>query len=221
MGLENMGKDIVVLCLLAGSVLSAGCGKGGTVVSSCKAETPVSLDSLERRNIALRDTGGADTYYVDGCVRGYAMPMLADSTPFTLSNYSFVRVAPNKSYEMCRYGGDTVLEISNSGCGYFSFSFGWSYNGISPETADSILACRAVADTRDAARWCGVMTGGIASAADTLERHIREGGLKAAAGRTFDFMPANGGFRYVVSVDSVRRFSDAACVKVSFDIGPL
>lgn len=61
MGLENMGKDIVVLCLLAGSVLSAGCGKGGTVVSSCKAETPVSLDSLERRNIALRDTGGTDT----------------------------------------------------------------------------------------------------------------------------------------------------------------
>ena len=60
MGLENMGKDIVVLCLLAGGVLSAGCGKGGTVVSSCKAETPVSLDSLERRNIALRDTGGAE-----------------------------------------------------------------------------------------------------------------------------------------------------------------
>ena len=78
MGLENMGKDIVVLCLLAGSVLSAGCEKGGTVVSSCKAETPVNLDSLERRNIALRDTGGTDTYYTDGCVRGYAMPMLAD-----------------------------------------------------------------------------------------------------------------------------------------------
>ena len=32
MGLENMGKDIVVLCLLAGSVLSAGCEKGGCII---------------------------------------------------------------------------------------------------------------------------------------------------------------------------------------------
>ena len=131
---------------MAGSVLSAGCGKGGTVVSSCKAETPVSLDSLERRNIALRDTGGADTYYVDGCVRGYAMPMLADSTPFTLSNYSFVRVSPNKSYECA---GTVAIpcwkyRIRVAGISVF---VRMGYNGISPETADSILACRAVADT--------------------------------------------------------------------------
>lgn len=218
-----MGKDVVILFLLAGSVLSAGCGKGGTVVSSHKAETPVtvSLDSLERRNIALRDTGGADTYHTDGCVRGEAMPMLADSTPFTLSNYSFVRVTPNKSYEMCRYGDDAVLEISNSGCEYFSFSFGWSYNGISPGIADSAVVSRAIADTGEAARWCGAFADEIVSAADTLAAYLKRDGLAFVSGRKLDFMPENGGFRHVVSVDSAARFSDAACVKVSFDIGPL
>lgn len=214
-----MSKKTIVLFFLAVIGLAVACGKGRTAGSV--AMEAVSLDSLERRNVSLRPVVEPGDYDADGCVRGQAMPMLTDSTPFIMSNYSFVRTAPAVSYEMCRYADNTVLEISNSGCEYFSFSFGWSYNGVSPDIADSAVVSRSIADTRDAGRWCGAFADEIVSAADTLERHIREVGLKAAAGRMFDFMPANGGFRYVVSVDSVRRFSDAACVRIAFSFGPL
>lgn len=214
-----MSKKTIVLFFLAVIGLAAVCGKGRTAGSV--AMEAVSLDSLERRNVSLRPVVEPGDYDADGCVRGQAMPMLTDSTPFIMRNYSFVRTAPAVSYEMCRYDDNTVLEISNSGCEYFSFSFGWSYNGVSPDIADSAVVSRSIADTRDAGRWCGAFADDIAAGADALAGYAAGKDLTGITGEKLDFFPPNGDFRYTVSVDSVRRFSDVACVRIAFSFGPL
>ena len=65
------------------------------------------------------------------------------------------------------------------------------------------------------------MTGGIASAADTLERHIREGGTEGGRRKDVRFYARKRRVPLCCVGGFGKAFSDAACVKVSFDIGPL
>ena len=209
-------KKLLFCCLL---VLAAACKRSGPVGNGQGEQTLVLLDSLERRNVGQR-LSSAEGPYDSSCVRGLAVPMLSESTPFAQSGYSFVRVVPNRSYEMCRYDDHAVLEIGQGGCEYFSFVFKWSYNGVPEGLSDRELYTRALEDTRAVGRWCREFGSDVAAGADILLTHLQKDG-DGIVGTDFDFLPPVEDFRYTVRLDSPERFSDAAVVSVVYAMGPL
>ena len=209
-------KKLLFCCLL---VLAVACKGSGPAGNGQGEQTLVSLDSLERRNVGQR-LSPAEGPYDSSCVRGLAVPMLSESTPFAQSGYSFVRVVPNRSYEMCRYSDHAVLEIGKGGCEYFSFVFKWSYNGVPAEMSDREMYTRALEDTRAVGRWCREFGDDVAAGADTLLTHLQKDNA-GIVGTDFDFLPPAEDFRYTVRLDSPERFSDAAVVSVVYAMGPL
>lgn len=209
-------KKLLFCCLL---ILAAACKGSGPAGNDRKQQTLVSPDSLERRNVGQR-LSLAESPYDSSCVRGLAVPILSDNAPFAQSGYSFVRVTPNRSYEMCRYGDHAVLEIAQGGCEYFSFVFTWSYNGVPAEMSDRELYVRALEDTRAAGVWCREFGADVAAGADTLLVNLQRNSA-GIEGMDFDFLPPVEDFRYTVHLDSLARFSDAAVVSVVYAIGPL
>lgn len=209
-------KKLLLCCLL---VLAAACKGGGPAGNERGQQMLVSLDSLERRNVGQR-LSLAESPYDSSCVRGLAVPMLSESTPFAQSGYSFVRVVPNRSYEMCRYDDHAVLEIGQGGCEYFSFVFKWSYNGVPTKMSDRELYTRALEDTRTVGLWCREFGNDVVAGADTLLMHLQKDNV-GFVGTDFDFLPPAEDFRYTVRLDSPERFSDAAVVSVVYAMGPL
>lgn len=207
--------------LLYGALLLfvAGCADGSPSGATGKQDIPVKLDSLERFHTGQR-LSAAQYPYDSSCVRGLAVPMLVEDAPFVQSGYSFVRVVPGRSYEMCRYGDHTVLEISQGGCEYFSFVFRWSYNGLPADVPDREIYRRALEDTRNAGRWCGELGRHVTAGADTLLAHWQKSEA-GVIGMDLGFLPPVEDFRYKVRLDTLARFSDAAVVSVSYAIGPL
>lgn len=207
--------------ILCGSLLAFVIGCTGVNPSGAgrAQDVPVTLDSLERFHTGLR-LSAAQYPYDSSCVRGLAVPMLAEDAPFVQSGYSFVRVVLGRSYEMCRYGDHAVLEIAQGGCEYFSFVFRWSYNGLPADISDRELYLRALEDTRNAGRWCGELSRDVTAGADTLFAHWQKGDIDVV-GTEFDFLPPVEDFRYHVRLDTLARFSDAAAVSVSYTMGPL
>lgn len=197
------------------------------VFSACRPDSPaertsaISLDSLERRNVALRLPASPDRYDREVCTRSVAGAILADSAAFAHSGYSFVRVLPNESYEMCRYDDHTVLEIAQYGCEYFGFSLKWCYNDVAPQASDAQIIERTLENTKNLAPWCTGIGSYIGDAAALLQAYARENGADALLGHTLDFYPPDGTYRHRVTVDSLYRFGQAACVEVMFGIGPL
>lgn len=196
-----------------------GCAGDNHSGASLPQDVPVTLDSLERFHAGLR-LPAAQYPYDSSCVRGLAAPMLAEDAPFVQSGYSFVRVVPNRSYEMCRYGDHAVLEIAQGGCEYFRFVFRWSYNGLPADISDRELYLRALEDTRNAGRWCGELSRDVTAGADTLLAQMQKDDIDVG-GTELDFLPPVEDFRYHVRMDTLVRFSDAAVVSVSYTMGPL
>lgn len=211
-----MNKTAGLLALLTVAAVFSACRTDNAERSSV-----ISLDSLERRNIALRLPASPDRYDREVCVRSYARAILADSAGFAQGHYSFVRTMPNESYEMCRYDDHTVLEIANYGCEYFGFSFRWCYNDLAPEVSDARIVERAIENTKAIAPWCTEIGSYVGDGADFLETYAREKGAEALLGNTLDFYPPDDAYGYRVRVEPPVRFGNAACIEVAYSLGPL
>lgn len=211
-----MAKIIANLFFISLVLLASCCGRGG----AGDASGYVSLDSLERLNVSLRRPSSVDRYDKDVCKRGYASPILVDNAPFAADGYSFVRTMPNEGYEMCRYDGHTLLEIAQYGCENYSFSVKWCYDDISAGATDEQITERAIRNTKEIAPWAGNAGLAMADAADFLNVYIEENGINYATGAALDYYPPDYGYRHKVTMDTVRRYGNAACVVIEFSQGP-
>lgn len=210
-----MAKIIANVFFLSIILLASCVGSG----SAEDASGYVSLDSLERLNVNFRRPSSEHGYGKDVCKSGYASPILADNAPFASDGYSFVRTMPNEGYEMCRYDGHTVLEIAQYGCENYSFSVKWCYDDISAGATDEQITERALLNTKEIARWAGNAGLAMADAADFLNVYIEENGINYTTGVALDYYPPDYGYRHKVTMDTVRRYGNAACVAIEFSQG--